>query len=111
MNEERTWQCLQVEHIRVHNCLLISILPLDIQLSRGGELGSNSPVFGSSPVLHKNMNFYQHMPKSFYDQCFVVRGSCSFCWYFAKWINSFMISIITDIEKSNIANSLIGRSV
>jgi hypothetical protein len=35
----------------------------------------------------------------------------TFCPYFAKWINSFMIAIITDIEKSNIANSLIGRSV
>ena len=26
-------------------------------------------------VLYKDINFHQHMPKSFYDQCFVVRGS------------------------------------
>ena len=26
-------------------------------------------------VLYKDINFHQHMPKSFYDQCFVVGGS------------------------------------
>ena len=27
-------------------------------------------------VLYKDINFHQHMPRSFYDQWFVVRGSC-----------------------------------
>ena len=30
-------------------------------------------------VLYNDIDFHQHMPKSFYDQCFVVGGSFSCC--------------------------------
>jgi len=46
----------------------------------------------------------------------VVGGSCSCCWYMLKLLPYIfhnglirLISIITDIKNSNIANSLIGR--